>query len=816
HLGRFILEIPGTQILSSPCKITIEDLYLLVVPSAGRQHDPDEDEKRAQAAKQERLDSYETLQAESIAATQLQGGTGDEKAQTAVDIAMTQKIADNLQVYVKNIHIRYEDDVSCPGHPFAAGITLGSFQVETTDKNWIQTFITEKLQSIELHKLAQLKSLGVYFDTDEKSISGLSVEESKATFKSLISADGRNPSHQYILRPVSGEARLIFNRRVTNTIPRFDANLMFDDLSFNLDDAQYRDAISMLDMYHFFTRQAQYRRFRPSEQEMQENSKLAMLKFAVKAIKTEVHEKNEKWSPGFVIARCQERYRYVALFKSKQSGTVLAGKDLEDFNAIETRLTYEDIRFYRSIAKAQLKKEKAAKAAAAAAAPAKPANTGWFGGISGYLYGSKSTTTESASEVDPDTEEKQRKELYKAINYDESLGGDLPSEAMKLRVRAVLQKGSFALRRKPVATPPVADKETQGSDEETDLISVVFESSRVELIQRPENLEVALTLGGFNVFDGTLAGTKHPKIVRVKEGTGLYTIQNEPAMGVETISPAGENPDEEGKRAIENALLYVKFVQNPLDKHADSGLTVRLRALEIVYHKGYVETVFGFFRPPESQLESVTALLSAASETLGEIRNQSRAGLEYALQQHKTIDIELDMQAPIIIIPEDVRTESGQHMVLDAGHISVRSDLVAKSDILAIQSKRKRQYTDKDFEELESLMYDKFFLQLQSAQLVLGKDLESCLNALTSADEGRELHLLERINMEFSVQMSIIPDAPNLTRFKVAGTLPLLNVNFSNTKYKGIMRFVDISIPNFDGDAKDKAQARPSTTPAIT
>lgn len=150
HLGRFILEIPGTQILSSPCKITIEDLYLLVVPSAGRQHDPGEDERRMQVAKQERLDSYETLQAQSAAATQMEG---DEKSQTAVEIAMTQRIADNLQVYVKNIHIRYEDDVSCPGHPFAAGITLGSFQVETTDKNWLQAFITEKLQSIELHKV---------------------------------------------------------------------------------------------------------------------------------------------------------------------------------------------------------------------------------------------------------------------------------------------------------------------------------------------------------------------------------------------------------------------------------------------------------------------------------------------------------------------------------------------------------------------------------------------------------------------------------------------------------------------------------------
>lgn len=194
----------------------------------------------------------------------------------------------------------------------------------------------------------------------------------------------------------------------------------------------------------------------------------------------------------------------------------------------------------------------------------------------------------------------------------------MPSDALKLRVRAVLKKGSFALRTKPVAPHAAVGEEEPLDDlEKEDLISVVFESSRVELIQRPENLEAALTLGGFSVFDGTSPGTAHPKIVRVKEGTGLYTIQNEPAMGVETIAPAdGNADDEEGKRAIENALLYVKFVQNPLDKHSDSALVVRLRALEIIYHKGYVETVFGFFRPPESQLESVAALLVSFNHRL--------------------------------------------------------------------------------------------------------------------------------------------------------------------------------------------------------
>lgn len=43
---------------------------------------------------------------------------------------------------------------------------------------------------------------------------------------------------------------------------------------------------------------------------------------------------------------------------------------------------------------------------------------------------------------------------------------------------------------------------------------------------------------------------------------------------------------------------------------------------------------------------------NAASQTLEGLRKETRAGLEYALQNHKTIDIQMDMNAPIIIVPE--------------------------------------------------------------------------------------------------------------------------------------------------------------------
>ena len=39
-----------------------------------------------------------------------------------------------------NIHIRFEDSLSNPGHPMAMGLTLNSLTAETTDENWEPTF----------------------------------------------------------------------------------------------------------------------------------------------------------------------------------------------------------------------------------------------------------------------------------------------------------------------------------------------------------------------------------------------------------------------------------------------------------------------------------------------------------------------------------------------------------------------------------------------------------------------------------------------------------------------------------------------------
>lgn len=201
--------------------------------------------------------------------------------------------------------------------------------------------------------------------------------------------------------------------------------------------------------------------------------------------------------------------------------------------------------------------------------------TSWLWGSAGSDVSNEDTTFGR-----PMTEE-QRKQLYDVLDYDEksaiAASFETPWDAVKLRVAAELRKGSFALKSHPKGAA-------------SDVISTVFESFRADFIQRPDNFEASISLGGLSVFDGTTKDTLHPQIVRVKR-------------------PVAKHVRSEKHAEFDEPFFYLKLESNPLDQRADTALTARMRHMEIIYHRGYVEAIAKFLRPPESQLESVEALL---------------------------------------------------------------------------------------------------------------------------------------------------------------------------------------------------------------
>ncbi|CDO71578.1 hypothetical protein BN946_scf184911.g48 [Trametes cinnabarina] len=757
HLGKLSLSLHWMNLGNQPVEVLIEDVYLLVVPSSESTYDPEEEERRAQAAKFERLENAELLH------MQTRSDVSQDTAQSQGLLAsLITKIINNLQVT----------------HPFAAGATLAGFTAFSVNENWQPAFIDSKAGVVH------------------KSLAGLPYQEFVEKFTALISKGNRLAKHQFILKPVSGEGKIIMNHKLDKETPRFDVQLSFDEIGVLLDDNQYRDAISLVDMYHFYTRQHQYQRYRPPPEEFEKNRPRALLKFATTAILDEVRERRRRWTWDYFAERRDDRHRYVDLFKRKQLGP-LAPQEVAVLDALERKLSYEDLRFYRSIARSQLRKDMATRRKLEEERkkqqPQKQASwSSWIWGSSSSSDSQSAPITEEPAFTGELTEE-QRKELYEALDYDEKAALaeslDTPRDALKARVKAQLNRGSFALKTDP-----------HGKNNE--IISVIFDIFQATFVQRQDNFETSLSLGGFAVRDGTTQNTAYPLIVHVQEKRS----QNEIVKTL-PVEESGAAPE------LQDPFFFLKFEHNPLDGRADSALSVRMRYMEIVYHRGYVEAVYKFLKPPASQLESVEALLDVASQTLEGLRKETRIGLEYALQTHKTVDVKMDLNAPIIIVPEDVTSTKGKHLVVDAGHISIGSELASKEAIQQIHAKRKKQYTEEDYKHLESMMYDRLTVRLEAAQFLLGDDLDSCLKALRS-NERDNLHLLERTNFDLQVQNSIVPTAYTLARFKIAGHLPALQVNMSDTKYKSLMRLIDVAIPHFDDEEEAPARAYSAQKPS--
>ena len=80
--------------------------------------------------------------------------------------------------------------------------------------------------------------------------------------------------------------------------------------------------------------------------------------------------------------------------------------------------------------------------------------------------------------------------------------------------------------------------------------------------------------------------------------------------------------------------------------------------------------------------------------------------------------------------------------------------------------------------------------------------MQSCRNALISLNNS-SLHIIERVSIDLQVQNSIVPSVVSLARFKISGKLPTLQLNFSDSKYKSILRLIDVTIPKFDNSVAD-------------
>ncbi len=788
HLGQLTLSIPVSNLRGKPVKVNIEDVFLLAAPKEDAEYNEKDEADRAHAVKMEKLDSAELLKERN---TEGLSPEDQKKNQSFMDSLIT-AVVDNLQVSVKNIHIRYEDSIATPGHPYALGLTLQEFSAVSTDGDWKPTLIQGQAETT--HKLAKLGALAFYWNTDATLYgtgkgAEVGAEAQKADLKEMIEkfreAIERGDNHQYMLKPVSGRAALEMDKTGRTDRPKLKARLIFNELGFVLDEDQYRDALMMVDLFHHFIRHQEYRKFRPKS--TPKDDPRAWWKFAGDAVLSKIHDRNRQWTSGYLDERRADRKSYIELYKKKKREQTMTAEETQELTRLERKLSYEDLRFWRSLARNQLRKENVGIKKPAQ----KQSWTAWA-----WNRG-KTQETESKQEQETIMTDEQRKELYNAIDWDEKKAlaesVDLPRESVKFQIESNLRTGSFTLKRDP-------------NGARTEILGLMFDNVQAKALQRPDSFLADLSLGSLRVYDGTTEGSLFPQIVKVKD---------EPSVlgQAQLDSPHGrDEPAQEGtsETASDDALFHLLFEQNPLDQSADSAVTLKLKSIEVIYNPTFILEVAKFFKPPERHMESINALMETAGATVEGLRQQTRAGLEFALEEHKTINAQLDIQAPLIIIPESITQESTLCLIIDAGHVSLNSELVDKDTLRDIQSKQKKKYTDDDYKQLEGLMYDKFLLKLDSTQALIGPGINATKEQLNSEDDPKSLRIIDRINMDFVLETSIIPKATDLTRTRISGHLPVLHASISDRKYKNLMKLIDVAIPKFEDNEAHNGKSKKS------
>lgn len=755
HIGSLVLQIPYSNLKSKPVKVFVEDVFLIAKPDMS--HEAEGQKRREQTAKLDRLQLWELTSERAVSKTSnAREETSPEAAQQQnFTSSLVTKIIENLQVTIRNIHLRFEDmDVGV-----AMGATLGELSALSTNPDWEPAFIANV--EAKTHKLATLDSLAFYIDPEVST--DFSAASQNAELKEQFLNDFKamifdSVGATDILRPINGQGFITMNKKPSSlSEAKIKADLKFEELSVNLDREQYVDMLRLTERFQNYFNNLRYKRNRPKVSVKEDP--LAWFRYAAKTVYDGIHERNRVWTWEAIQQRLKDQKAYISLYKKwyKQGSTdqSFSAAEKTEFAELQERYTYSDLVFFRSLAKQELLNENGSLEKARK--PAQDQQT-W----SQWLWGSK-PEGQLAAAAGPDQAnpleitEKDRLELLDVLD-EPNLSRDASDQTL-LEIDFSLRSAGMRLKAGDMS-----------------LASAGFEGVSANFINKPDSFSYEMGLAKFSVSD----------LTHQNQFSELITLQN-----ADSQSATGEPED----------FLWLFFEHHPASKIADSNLFFKSKSLVIVHNARLLESVIKFFAVPPDQGETVDAILSAANKTVEELREQTRIGLEYALEHHKTLNLQLDVKAPTIILPLDPNDSDSAALVLDVGSLGMASDLVPQNVLEEVKSKQALKYTKDDWKRLESLMYDRFTIKLRDTQILLGNSISEIDTARKK--DSSQCHFLDKTTLQFLLEISIVPHNASLTRSRLSISLPSLRATLSDVQYLLFMKIVNAS--TLRGDPENDA-----------
>ncbi|CAH1799949.1 unnamed protein product [Owenia fusiformis] len=729
YVGKIYLSIPWTSLYSLPVIASVEDVYVIAGPLSDRKYDAEKEKNLANAIKRQKLEDLEMSKTEK--------GEETESNDQGFFDSLAATIVNNIQVFVKNIHIRYEDNVTIPNQPFAFGVTLKNFSAETTNSQWQVTQIDSNAQVI--HKQVKLDSLSAYWNAycpEQSLVRGklFTTAWRNLLKNSLETKKIMNEDFDYVIRPISGETKVILNKDGKLNIPMLIADLVIEDIDIIFSRQQYLNLMALLDSFKLMALNQRYRKYAP-DMPVKGNAHL-WWKYAYNAI---VEEKIRPYSWSRIKEHRNKYRQYKNLYKRKLENP--SDNEVKNrLKQLEDNLDIANILMAREHAKLEFTKE------APERADKKEKEQSWWN----WAFGSDDSDDEEKVVIDKSRTDwlskltpEEKEKLYKGIGYDvnASAHSEHPPEYVAHKINIHLTACTISL---------------VNYSREVLKVSVANFSTAIQNRPQSNGFRIGGRTESF-IVEG--ASVENDLVAIITSDIGVYApVQDQQVFNFD-------------------------FDMNPVYIAADFAVRLNVQPVEIVYDKHSLSEVLSFFQAASVSASDIAA---AATSSLNQMVEISRAGLYYAINQHKTIHLSVNMHSPYVVIPEyGTLHRRGNVLVLDFGKLKVESELQTKDINLE----------DATFSEIETRLYDKFNITVTDVKALLADSGDDWHTAQTQADS--KYHIIPTVEMQLSFFNTVKPDYKALPQQKIVANLPTLKLNVSDEKIVMLSDFLqNIPLPS--------------------
>ncbi|CAD6244856.1 GSCOCG00013505001-RA-CDS [Cotesia congregata] len=661
----------------------------------------------------------------------------------------------NIHVEIKSIHVRYEDHVTFKPHEFAIGLTLNRLALESCNTSWMTTENMKDMYLIpQIFKLLTLDGFSIYLNP---SLMQFSKQASSTYLKlfhdSIATTENIPPDYQYLLGPINVKAKLKLNPKPETDgsnyqIPKVWLDLEMEKLRIGLTKRQYATLLQLGEGLDRAKKAAPFRKFRPDVPSYRGHYK-EWWQFAYKCVLEEhVVRCRRNWNWAHMKEHRDLCREYAEVYQTK-----LTSK--KPVPAIEERLTHCERHldlFNLVVIRQQIEleverlaeKQKSIKA-----------ERGWFG----FLWGS--------------SQQKEEEELNSAAAIMKKFQDAMtPAEKEKL-YRAIDYQENSA----PAHYP-----------EHYEMVDMMFYLHGLQIIVSDTDKEEP------SVLDVALNGVRSAFKLRPAANSVFVTVSLK-EMRMLGVKQADEVPKLVlSEHEHSDVLFSVSYEKNPLDKSCGDRVIVNSKAVHFVYDAQTIIELVKLFKV--SNQSALNQIQQAAAERLEGLKEMSALGLEYAIQKHSQLDIQVDLEASQLIVPQNgFYREKESMIVINLGSLKIHT-LAKPKDEMSSQTVRQLVSMGKSEEDIMSHLrehsYDRFALKIVNFQALVVTKNEDWRVGLSMSSSP--MVILQPTTLEIQFHKCLVTDDPVLPKMRIIGELPSLALCIPGTRLLEAVSIVQ-SIP---------------------